>query len=54
MRDPALIYRILELAAQDPPVFVSVTDDATPEDLDEALRLIAADRAANPPAPPEK
>ena len=55
MKDPAVIYRILELAAQDPPVLVSVTDDATPEDLDEALFLITADRAADPPAPsPEK
>lgn len=40
MRDPALIYRILELAAQDPPVLLSLADDATVEDIDEALRII--------------
>lgn len=55
MKDPAVIYRLLELAAQDPPVLLSLADDATVEDIDTALRLIAADRAADPPAPsPEK
>ncbi len=40
MKDPAVIYRILELAAQDPPVLLSLEDDATVEDIDEALRII--------------
>ena len=48
MKSPELIRRIVDLATGDPPVLVSVTDDATPEDIDEALCLIAADRAALP------
>lgn len=42
MKDQALIDRLLDLAESDPPALFVLTDDATPEDLDEALRLVAS------------
>ena len=42
MKDSSVIYRILELAAQDPPVLLSLADDATVEDIDTALRIISS------------
>lgn len=38
----ALIQRLLDYAEADRPVLFVLTDDAAPEDLDEALRLIAS------------
>lgn len=48
MKSPDLIRRIIELAEAEPPALFSVTDDAKAEDLDEALRIIAALRADPP------
>lgn len=45
MKDQAVIYRLLELAAADPPVLFSLDDGANAEDLDEAMRIITALRA---------
>ncbi len=52
MKDAALIRRLIELAEADRPALFALTDDAKAEDLDEALRIIAAAEKESPPQSP--
>jgi len=46
----ALIHRLIDYAEADPPALFSVTEDATAADLDEAIRIISAERSSHVPA----
>lgn len=45
-----MINRLIDYAEADPPALFSVTEDATAADLDEAIRIISAERSSHVPA----